>query len=88
MKALTSNPWDTIGERFKEGDELTGTITRYNPFGAFVGITPDIQGLIHVSEFGGVEQMKAAIKIGTQYPFRIEIMRPQEKRIILKMVKK
>lgn len=88
LKSLKPNPWDTIGEKFHEGEEIAGTITRFNPFGAFVLIAPDIQGLIHVSEFGGVEQMKAAIKLGEQYQFRIEIMKPQEKRVILKMVKK
>lgn len=88
LKALKPNPWDTIGEKYQAGQELTGTVTRFNPFGAFVGLDHDIQGLIHVSEFGSVEEMKKQIELGKQYPFRIEIMKPTEKRIILKMVRK
>ena len=63
-------------------------MNRFNPFGAFVGITSDIQGLIHVSEFGSVEKMRETIEVGKQYTFKIEIMKPAEKRIILKLVKK
>lgn len=88
LKALKPNPWDTIEAQYKAGDEITGTINRFNPFGAFVGITSDIQGLIHVSEFGSVEKMKETLEVGKQYPFKIELMKPSEKRIILKMVKK
>ncbi len=87
LKALKANPWDTIGEKFKEGQETMGAISRFNPFGAFVALDHDIQGLIHVSEFGGVDEMKKAIELGKQYKFRIESMKPAEKRIILKLVK-
>ena len=79
LKALKPNPWDTIESQFKAGDEITGTINRFNPFGAFVGITPDIQGLIHVSEFGSVEKMRETIEVGKQYQFKIELMKPSEK---------
>jgi small subunit ribosomal protein S1 len=87
LKALKANPWDTISEKFKEGQETTGTISRFNPFGAFVALDHDIQGLIHVSEFGGVDEMKKAIELGKKYQFKIESMKPAEKRIILKLVK-
>ncbi len=88
LKVLKPNPWDTIGEKYQAGQELTGIVTRFNPFGAFIGLDQDIQGLIHVSEFGSVEEMKKQIELGKQYQFRIELMKPQEKRIILKMVRK
>ncbi|MDO8601512.1 MAG: S1 RNA-binding domain-containing protein [bacterium] len=87
LKALKPNPWDTIAEKLKEGQETLGTVSRFNPFGAFVALDHDIQGLIHVSEFGGVDEMKKAIELGKQYRFRIESMKPAEKRIILKLVK-
>ncbi|PIR86883.1 MAG: 30S ribosomal protein S1 [Candidatus Harrisonbacteria bacterium CG10_big_fil_rev_8_21_14_0_10_49_15] len=88
LKALKPNPWDTILETFNEGQEVQGTVTRFNPFGAFVGLTPEIQGLIHVTEFGGVEEMKQRINLNQQYTFRIDSIKPAEKRIILKMLEK
>jgi len=75
-------------ETFNEGQEVQGTVTRFNPFGAFVGLTPEIQGLIHVTEFGGVEEMKQRINLNQQYTFRIDSIKPAEKRIILKMLEK
>jgi len=88
LKALKPNPWDTILEKYKEGQEISGTVTRFNPFGAFVGLDAEIQGLIHVTEFGGLEEMKEALELGQVYKFRIETIKPEEKRVILKLVDK
>jgi ribosomal protein S1 len=87
LKALKPNPWDTILEKFKEGQEVTGTVNRFNPFGAFIGLTSDIQGLIHVSEFGGVDEMKKQLEMGKSYKFKIDSIKPAEKRVILKLMK-
>ncbi|KKU76494.1 MAG: hypothetical protein A2214_01165 [Candidatus Harrisonbacteria bacterium RIFOXYA1_FULL_48_8] len=87
LKALKPNPWDTAESKYKVGEEYAGTVTRFNPYGAFVALDQDIQGLIHVSEFGGIEEMKKQIEIGKSYQFKIEQMRPAEKRIILKLKK-
>lgn len=87
LKALKPNPWDTIADRYKEGQEIAGVVTRFNPFGAFVALDKDIQGLIHVSEFGSVEAMKQTIEQTKSYKFKIESMKPAEKRVILKLVK-
>ncbi|PIT93198.1 MAG: 30S ribosomal protein S1 [Candidatus Harrisonbacteria bacterium CG10_big_fil_rev_8_21_14_0_10_38_8] len=87
IKALKPNPWETIGDKYKEGQIVEGTVTRFNPFGAFIGLDREIQGLIHVTEFGSVEEMKAQLVIDKQYKFKIESMKPMEKRIILKLSK-
>lgn len=87
LKALKANPWDTIGDKYKDGQEIMGTVTRFNPFGAFVSLDSEIQGLIHVTEFGGVDEMKKKIEVAKQYRFKIESIKAPEKRIILKMVK-
>ncbi len=87
LKVLKANPWDKVADRYKEGQELMGTITRFNPFGAFVGLDNEIQGLVHVTEFGGVDEMKAKVEIGKQYKFTISSVKPAEKRIILKVTK-
>jgi len=50
IKQLTEDPWLKDVEKIKKGDEVTGTITRITPFGAFVQITPAIEALVHVSE--------------------------------------
>ncbi len=87
LKALKPDPWALVEERYRAGAEVLGTVTRFNPFGAFVALDSDIQGLIHVSEFGGVPEMQKAIEVGKAYTFRIEIVKAAEKRIILKLKK-
>lgn len=87
LKALKPDPWATVAERYHVGDEVPGVIARFNPFGAFIALDPDIQGLIHVSEFGSVEEMKRQLVLRETYTFRIELMKPEEKRIILKLKK-
>lgn len=87
LKALKTDPWEKIEEQYKAGQEILGTVGRFNPFGAFINLSPSIQGLIHVSEFGSLEEMKKQIEIGKEYRFKIEIIKPLEKRIILKLKK-
>lgn len=87
LKALKDDPWLTVGERYKTGDAVRGVVSRFNPFGAFVNLAGDIQGLIHVSEFGGVLEMKKELEAGTAYDFTIEMLKPAERRLILKLKK-
>src|SRR3989344_3839520 len=72
LKALKANPWDKITDKYKDGQEIMGTVTRFNPFGAFVSLDAEIQGLIHVTEFGGVEEMKQKMTLNQKYEFRID----------------
>lgn len=87
LKALQENPWDVVEKKYKAGEEYKGTVVRFNPYGAFVALDSEIQGLIHVSEFGGVEEMEKALEIGKIYVFKVESVKPAEKRIILKLKK-
>ncbi len=85
LKALQPNPWEKVSDRFKEGVEVKGVVHKLNPFGAFVKLDPDIMGLIHISEFGSVEELKKNLEPGKSYKFLIDKVAPEEKRIILKL---
>jgi small subunit ribosomal protein S1 len=50
MKQLTEDPWNNVGEFFREGEKTRGTVTRCANFGAFVEVAPGIEGLVHISE--------------------------------------
>jgi small subunit ribosomal protein S1 len=50
IKQLQKDPWETVGERYKVGKEITGTITNVTDFGIFVELEEGIEGLVHVSE--------------------------------------
>jgi small subunit ribosomal protein S1 len=88
LKALQPDPWKDIDQRFKTEDVVKGNVYKFNPFGAFIKLNDDIVGLIHVSEFGSIEAMKAEISVGQTYDFLITSIKPEEKRIVLKLANK
>jgi small subunit ribosomal protein S1 len=85
LKALKEDPWEKSGVLFKQGDTVEGRVHKLNPFGAVVALQGNFQGMIHISEFGGQEEMKKALVPGRSYSFIIDAIKPDEKRIILKM---
>jgi len=87
LKALKPNPWDVVEEKYKSDQEVMGTVSKFTPFGAFINLDNEIHGLIHVSEFGSVEEMRKQLEVGNAYKFVIGLIKPQEKRLILKLVK-
>ena len=87
FKALKPDPWAKAEEKYKAGQEITGSVYKFNPFGAVIRLDGEIYGLIHVSEFGGLEEMKKKLELNGQYSFVIDSVKPEEKRLFLKLVK-
>jgi small subunit ribosomal protein S1 len=52
IRALARDPWQDAAERYAAGTPVQGTVTRLQPFGAFVELEPGIEGLAHISELG------------------------------------
>ncbi len=50
IRELKSNPWRQFVESFSIDQVIEGEITEIKDFGAFMKITDDVDGLIHVSE--------------------------------------
>src|SRR3989338_1051074 len=50
IKALQTDPWKNVHERYAVGQEVSGRVLKVNPFGLFVELDPEIHGLAHVSE--------------------------------------
>lgn len=86
LKALKPNPWDAIAEKYSVGDEIEGEVVKFNPFGAFVRVAPDIQGLAHISEFGGYDKMASALEVGSTYTFKVTMLDPKEYKMALRLV--
>ena len=86
LKALKKDPWQDLEKERKKGDVIKGKVTKFNHYGAFIQITPKIQGLCHISEFGTKTKMEEALKIGEKYKFQILSIDPVEHRMSLKLV--
>ena len=50
LKQLQPHPWDVLPEDIKEGATVSGKIVNIEDYGAFLEISPGVEGLIHVSE--------------------------------------
>ena len=87
LKALRKDPWEGIEKKYKKGDVVSGKITKFNPFGAFIQITPKIQGLCHISEFGSQKKMQDSLKIGQKYNFKILLIESKSHRMTLRLEK-
>jgi len=75
LKRLQPDPWDSVAERYQEGQLVEGTITRLAKWGAFASIVGDeaIEGLIHVSELddGPVVHPRDVIQPGQVVTLRV-----------------
>ena len=58
LKQLQPDPWSLALERFQPGDRVHGTVSRLTDFGAFVELTPGVDGLIHVSEMSWSKKVR------------------------------
>jgi small subunit ribosomal protein S1 len=50
LKQLQPHPWDTLDKDIEIGSKVKGKIVNIEDYGAFLEITPGVEGLIHVSE--------------------------------------
>src|SRR3546814_15911679 len=56
MKQLESEPWEGVFAKYPIGPKLSGNVTNITDYGAFVGLEPGIEGLVHVSEMSWVKK--------------------------------
>ena len=83
IKQLESDPWESINDRFKVGDMVSGQVAKIASFGAFVNLDGDIDGLIHISQLSEdhVERVKDVIKVGDEITARVIKVDSIERRI-------
>lgn len=55
LKRLQPNPWAMVDEMYHIGQLVEGTVTRVEPFGAFINLEPGIEALLHVSQISDEE---------------------------------
>lgn len=50
IKQCLDNPWDGFTDRFPIGSVIEGAIKNITDFGLFIGLTDDIDGMVHMSD--------------------------------------
>jgi small subunit ribosomal protein S1 len=81
-------PERTMGD-LKPDQVLTGTVTKLAPYGAFVDIGVERDGLVHISEMaeGRIERPDDAAKVGDEIEVRVIQVNHQRRRIELSMLR-
>lgn len=83
LKRLTPDPWKDIESRYKEGQVVKGTVTRITPFGVFVKLDDEIDGLVHISELSDerVNDPADILSPNQEYNFKILTIEPKKHRL-------
>jgi small subunit ribosomal protein S1 len=74
MKQMEANPWLTIDERYPVGAMIDRKIKSLTPFGAFVELESEIDGLIHISDISWTKRIyhpKEIFRVGQEVQAKI-----------------
>ncbi|GBQ09136.1 30S ribosomal protein S1 [Acetobacter cerevisiae DSM 14362] len=62
LKQVQRNPWEQFAEEHKIGSTVEGEIRNITEFGLFVGLSADIDGMVHMSDLSWDETGEEAMK--------------------------
>lgn len=82
IKQLSDDPWVKVGERYEVGMSVTGTVSRIEPFGAFINVEPGVDGLIHSSKL----DPQVSLKKGDKVTVNVESVDPEQRRMSLSLI--
>ncbi len=74
IKQLQPHPWDSLGDKIKEGDVVKGKVKDVTDYGAFVELYPGVEGLVHVSEMSWSAHLRSAqefLKVGDEVEAKV-----------------
>lgn len=85
-KQLLDDPWESLEERFKEGDVVQGRVVSLADFGAFVEVEPGLDGLVHVTELawtGRINHPREVLEIGAEVGVKVVGIDTENRRLSL-----
>ena len=74
VKQMEANPWLTIEDRYPVGTQIKGVVKSITPFGVFIEIEEDIEGLIHISDISWTKRIyhpKEVLKKGDEVDVKV-----------------
>lgn len=88
IKSLTTNPWEKVDKKYKEGAIVKAVVIKLSEHGALVSVEEGIYGLVHVSEFKNIDELKERYELGEVYDFKIKIIDAELEKMILTLPEK
>lgn len=85
IKQAQPDPWEGVAESYAVRSLITGRVTRLADFGAFVELSPGVEGLIHISELADrrVKTCADVVSVGQVVETRVLGVEPESRRISL-----
>ena len=83
-KQLKPDPWTVIPQTYNQWDVIEGEVVRYVPYGVFIRVFDDINGLVHLSEISATENIQnpmQALKLWQVVRAKIILLEPHKRRI-------
>jgi small subunit ribosomal protein S1 len=74
IKQMTEDPWiRAIPEKYIPGHIIRGKVAKLTNFGAFVELEPDLEGLLHISEFADhkIDKPQDVVKVDDEIEVKI-----------------
>jgi len=83
VKQLSTDPWDTVAERYPLNTRIHGKVSSVADFGVFVEIEEGIEGLIHISQLSNerVDKPSSLYKVDDELEALVVQVDPKERRI-------
>lgn len=85
IKALKSEPWANLEEKYPEGAVVLGEVKRITPFGVFIELEEGIDGLVHISKISHdkIDKIDNVLKVSDEVKAKILSVDKESKRIAL-----
>jgi small subunit ribosomal protein S1 len=83
IKQLTEDPWADIHGKYKVGTIVEGVVTRIVPYGAFIRLEDDLEGLVHISQIveARIDKVKSVLSVGQTVSARVIKVDQNDRRI-------
>jgi len=87
MKQIHADPFATVASDITEGAEVNGRVTKIVEFGAFVELSPGVEGLVHISELAWrrVGKVEEVVKPDEVIKAKVLKIDPETRRISLSL---
>ena len=87
LKQTTEDPWTKLVESYPVGSIVDGKVTKTVPFGAFVQLGPNVEGLVHISEMANkhIDASTQVVHAGDEVKVKVMDINTERRRISLSM---
>lgn len=87
LKQTTEDPWTKLVETYPVGTVVDGKVTKIVPFGAFIELGANVEGLVHISEMAmkHIDSPAQVVHVGDAVKVKVMDVNVERRRISLSM---